>query len=109
MEILANDKDWLPTDAENLAKFLESETGKRLIPKLVEHCPTLLDQGETNAILIRNGEVRAWTGMIESLLTLAHPIGTINTQTITEYPPLTDDKAWNDGQKLEEQESSTTQ
>jgi len=100
MEILASDGEWIQTDAENLARFLESDTGKRLLPKLAEHCPVLFDKGDINAILIRSGEVRAWTGMIESLLALAHPVPETATKNATEYPPLTDDAAWNDGQRL---------
>ena len=102
MEILASAGDWIQTDAENLARFLESDTGKRLLPKLAEHCPVLLDKGHINTILIRSGEVRAWTGMIEALLYLAHPAPETATTNATEYPPLTDDTAWNDGQKLVE-------
>lgn len=102
LEILANAQDWLTLDAENLSKFLETDTGKRLIPKLVEHCPTLLDKGETNAILIRSGQVLAWNGMIEALLLLAHPAPPPPPANQTEYPALTDDAAWNDGQRLEQ-------
>lgn len=103
MEIIADASAWLSTDAENLARFLETETGKRLIPKLVDSCPALLDKGDINAILIRSGEVRAWSGMIESLLLLAHSKAGNEgpPPPTTEYPPLTDDRAWDDGQKLE--------
>lgn len=107
LEILANTGDWLPTDAENLARFLETDTGKRMLPKLVDHCPTLLGKGDTNEILIRSGEVRAWTATVEAMLSLAHPPPPTPTNNVTEYPPLTDDTAWNDGQKLEAQETET--
>lgn len=99
MEIIANPSDWTAPDAENLVKFLETETGKRLIPKLVESEPALLDGGDVNRILIRSGEVRAFKAMIEALFNLAHPPPP-PPQPITEYPPLTKDEAWNDGQKL---------
>lgn len=101
-EIFANADAWLATDAENLAKFLETDTGKRLIPQLAGHSPALLEKGHINAILIRSGEVRSWTGMIETLLMLAHPAPDTSNRPINEYPPLTDDKAWNDGQRLDE-------
>jgi hypothetical protein len=99
MEILANPNDWIANDSENLAAFLNTETGKRLIPKLAEGIPTLLEGGDTNNILIRSGEVRAWNKTIETLLTLAHPEPPANPLS-TEYPSLDDDQAWADGQKL---------
>lgn len=100
MEIIANPSDWTQIDAENLAKFLETETGKRLFPKLVEHVPTLFDGGETNRILIRSGEVRAHNAMLETILLLAHPPPP-PAPPVSEYPPLTRDEAWNDGQRLD--------
>jgi hypothetical protein len=99
MEILANPNDWIANDAENLAAFLETETGKRLIPKLVENIPVLHEKGETNSILIRSGEVRAWTRLVETLLFLAHPAPPAAPQ-VSEYPALEDDAAWKDGQKI---------
>lgn len=105
MEIIANPSDWTQIDAENLARFLETETGKRVIPKLVEHKPELLAAGDTNRILIRNGEVRAYDLMIEALITLAHPPPPPPEQA-SEYPPLEDDRHWNDGQKLTENPTS---
>lgn len=101
MEIPARVTDWLPTDEENLAKFLETETGKRLIPRLVSDMPLLLAGGDTNSILIRSGEVRAYQAFMETLVTLAHPAAVEASVNITEYPPLHDDRAWADGQKLE--------
>jgi len=103
MEILANPSDWTQIDSENLAKFLETETGKRLIPKLVEQVPVLLDGGEINRILIRSGEVRAFNQMVESLLVLAHP-PVPQQNPVNEYPPLEDDRAWGDGQRLSNNE-----
>lgn len=100
MEIIAAPSDWLATDSENLARFLETETGKRLLPRLVEHAPALLASGDVNAILIRSGEVRAWTRLAETLLGLAHPEPPAKPQA-PEYPALTDDAAWNDGLRLE--------
>jgi hypothetical protein len=108
-EILADSTAWLPNDSENLAHFLDTETGKRLLPQLAGHCPVLLDKGDVNAILIRSGEVRAWTGMIESLLNLAHPAPVVNMNPATEYPELTNDAAWNDGQRIETEDQKPPQ
>lgn len=99
MEILARPSDWTQFDAENLARFLETDTGKRLIPKLVENVPTLHEGGETNRILIRCGEVRAFNQMVEALLLLAHPPAP-TPPPVSEYPAPENDAAWNDGQKL---------
>jgi len=99
MEILAKPTDWIPNDSENLAAFLETETGKRLIPELAKGIPMLREGGEINSILIRSGEVRAWNRMIETLLNLAHP-EPVTTPTPNEYPPLEDDAAWKDGLRL---------
>ncbi len=104
MEILASSTDWTPNDEEQLAKFLSSETGRRLIPKLAENIPPLLEAGETNAILIRSGVVLAHQKAIETLFLLAHPPAPVQNP-VREYPPLEDDKAWRDGQTLESSSS----
>src|SRR6266581_7029832 len=99
-EILAGPLDWASNDEENLARFLDTDTGKRLLPKLMEDAPLLLDKGHVNAILIRSGEVRGFQTVVRSILFLAHPSKTPEPTKATEYPSLTDDKAWNDGQAL---------
>lgn len=104
MEILAGSLDWTPFDAEKLANFLDSETGKRFIPKLVEAAPTLLDGGDTNRILIRSGEVLSFQKIVKEILFLAHPPPPSPKQ-VTEYPPLEADEHWNDGQKIEPEQS----
>jgi len=107
MEVIARESEWLPTDADNLAAFLETATGRRLIPSLVQGMPVLLAGGEINAILIRSGEVRAFQSVIESLLLLAHPAAP-PAPAVNEYPRLEDDAAWSDGQKLSKPEEQTT-
>jgi len=99
MEILAKESEWLHTDSDRLAEFLETGTGKRLIPTLVQSMPPLLAGGEINAILIRSGEVRAFQSMVESLLMLAHPAPKSGSPVV-DYPELEDDAAWADGQKI---------
>jgi hypothetical protein len=99
MEILASASEWTHIDSENLAKFLETETGKRLIPRLTENIPQLLDGGDTNRVLIRSGEVRAFSAMLETFLLLAHPPA-LPKPSASEYPSPEDDSAWNDGQKI---------
>lgn len=102
MEILVSGpNDWTQFDAENLVKFLETETGKRFLPKITEQVPVLFDGGDTNKILIRSGEVRAFNLMLEHVMLLAHPPAPV-VEPASEYPAPEDDKAWNDGQRLEQ-------
>lgn len=88
-------------DRELLAQFLQTRTGQRLVPKVVESVPALLDGGNVNEILIRSGEVRGWQAALRTLLSLA----VIEKQAPQEpvnpsYPAPDDDAAWNDGQKV---------
>ena len=102
MEIIAGPLDWSPVDEERWGKFLETDTGRRLIPKLLESVPDLLASGETNAILIRCGEHRGLRSAVSQLLAMSHSTPGVVTEVANEsYPSLTDDTAWNDGQKLE--------
>jgi hypothetical protein len=78
---------------------LNTRTGGRLLPKLLEYIPSLLAGGQTNDILVRSGEVRGWTESGRTLLTLAFPTPEVK-ESPTSYPPLDDDSKWNDGQKL---------
>ncbi len=91
---------WYTEDEVKWNVFLQSDTGKRLLPKVMEAAPVLLGQGDTNAILIRTGEFRGFAEAIKILLSLTHsqPLPPPPTQSL---PPLEDDQAWNDGQKLE--------
>jgi len=109
IEIVAKITDWLPTDAEKWAAFLETETGKRLLPYLAENAPLLLAKGETNEILIRMGEVRGMQTLLRAMIEAAHPSAPSAPSPASEYPPLTDDSKWDDGQKLTFENSSPEQ
>jgi hypothetical protein len=101
MEIIAGLLDWTSADEENFSKFLDTDTGRRLLPKILEGAPLLLEKGHVNAILIRSGEVRGWQAVAQEILRLAHPPAAVTQQDVRrEYVSLEDDKAWNDGQKL---------
>jgi hypothetical protein len=100
MEILANADEWTANDEEQLARFLDTPTGKRLIPALTKEVPVLLEGGDTNAILIRSGQVLAFQKMVETLIFLAHPPKGSAPPAVTNYPALENDAAWNDGQTL---------
>ena len=98
--------DWTSVDEENWAKFLDSETGKRLLPKLLEETPLLLAKGDINEILIRSGEVRGVQTIARTLLDLAHPQQRV-TPVAGEYVPLEADHLWNDGQTLDNNKPTT--
>jgi len=100
MEILANEDEWTSVDEQRLAEFLNTATGRRFIPTLVRNIPQLLAGGETNAIMIRAGEVRAFSTMVEAILLLAHPPAELPRFNSDAYPPLEDDTKWDDGNKL---------
>lgn len=95
--------DWSSDDESNLRAFFSTETGQRLLPKLLETAPTNLAKGETTEVLIRSGEVRGYSEAARNLLSLAFrpASATVETdQPSSEYPSLTDDAKWADGQKL---------
>lgn len=103
MEIIASPLDWTQFDEERWNSFLNTDTGKRLIPKVLEAAPGLLASGDTNAILIRSGEHRGLQLAVTQLLAMAHASGERPAEVVSDaYPALDNDKAWADGQTLEE-------
>lgn len=103
MEITTTPLEWTSDDVANFRAFLKTQTGARLIPKIVEAVPALCADGDTNRICIRSGEVRGVQLAITTLLVLAHPTDEPESTGNTNYPDLTDDKSWNDGNKIEPQ------
>lgn len=93
MEITTDTLPWSSYDEFRWNSFLQTETGKRLIPKLAERLPALLDGGDVNRILIRTGETRGFQLSISVLLELTHaqPLPVKSEQA---YPDLEDDTAW---------------
>lgn len=110
MEIVANPLDWTTVDEENLAKFLETETGKRFLPKLLDSVPPLLETGKTKQLLIRSGIVIGYQRVARDILLLAHPVARPDEQNeqSSAYPDLRNDEAWNDGLKLSPEPKSET-
>jgi len=97
MEITDTLMPWSSDDELRWNSFLLTETGKRLLPKLAEKFPTLLDGGDVNRVLIRSGEVRGFQLAISSMLELTHS-PPLPAKQIENYPSLTDDESHNDGQ-----------
>jgi hypothetical protein len=103
MEIVAEQLDWTIIDIENWNRFLNTETGRRLIPKVLEATPALLATGDTNAILIRSGEHRGIQLAITQLIGLTHAMPEVKTELANDsYPALENDAAFNDGLKFED-------
>src|SRR6516164_5317883 len=94
--ITRDELPWFTEDEVHWNNFLQTDAGKRLLPKLMEHAPVLFAQGDTNAILIRTGEFRGFQEAVKILLSLTHSPPTPPKQSQS-LPPLEDDQAWNDG------------
>jgi len=110
MEIIATELEWTQTDREIWSRFLDTPTGRRLIPKLLEFAPALLEKGDTNAILIRSGEIRGLQSTVTNILSMARADmeNQPPAKVIDSYPPLEDDSAWEDGKKLVEEPTKPT-
>ena len=101
MEVTSGPVEWdMAEDREMLRQFLQTRTGQRLIPKVLESCPTLLPGGDPNAIMIRSGEVRGVQITISALLSLSVPEPKVQDAPNSAYPPLDDDTAWADGKTV---------
>jgi hypothetical protein len=100
MEIQAGALDWAVNDEQNWASFLNTETGRRFLPRLLEGVPQLLDSGETNAILIRTGTVRGFQLAVQEMSRMAQTQPPVSTPE-GNYPPLEKDSAWSDGLKMD--------
>jgi hypothetical protein len=100
MEIVADASQWTQIDEEAFFKFLQTETGKRLLPRLAEMAPLLLEEGDTNKVLIRAGKLKGYQEALMNLLGLSHHIEEQRTDNQSAYPPLEDDSKWDDGNKI---------
>lgn len=97
---VTNELEFDANDRQAWKNFLGTRAGLRLIPKSLENAPVLLGSGDTNAILIKSGELRGFQLAIQSLLSLAEPPAPPAPPERTAYPPLDADDQWNDGQSL---------
>lgn len=100
MELTLDPLEWDSEDRQALRNFLNTRAGSRLLPKVAEELPQLMENGETNAILVRTGVVKGAQEAIKAILLLARPEPETPKETPA-YPSLTDDANWNDGSKIE--------
>lgn len=88
--------DWNSIDAINLRNFLGSQTGERLLTHLGESVPELLGSGDTNAILIRSGQVKGGSELLSLLVSLTIEPPASVPKASDKYPDLDDDSKWSD-------------
>lgn len=93
MEITNTELEWSSEDVDHWAQFLRTQSGQRLIPKIAEAAPRLLAGGETNALLVRNGEVLGFSAAVQTALELSH-LPQAPQRGTENYPSLDDDQAW---------------
>ena len=101
MEITQDGLDWDSEDVVLWRSFLATRTGSRLLPKLAENTPLLLEKGDVNELLIRSGKVLGFQDSIRALLSMT-VIHTAAPVADNSYPNLEDDSKWTDGEKLNE-------
>lgn len=99
MEQPNQSSDWDSEDMVQWSTFLRSRAGQRLFTRAAESAPALMAKGETNEILIRNGMAIGFGLAMQAILALAFPPPKVEAPP-SEYPPLTDDAAWADGQTI---------
>lgn len=99
MNPLESGLPWTAEDTSNFRTFLLTPTGQKLFPKAVEAVPRLLPEGETNKLLIRNGEVRGFQMAFITLQNLAYPPAKTQGHSTDNYPDLLNDALW-EGEKL---------
>jgi hypothetical protein len=104
MEVTNQSLDWDSEDQAQWRQFLQSRAGQRLIPKAAEIMPRPLRTGDATAALIRSGEVLGYQDAISNFLALAFP-PPMPEKRSDEYPALTDDSAWDDGQTIKAPET----
>ncbi len=92
--------EWAAEDTTALRNFLTSNTGARMLDSIAASLPALLPGGDTNAVLIRSGELRGAQHVLTTIFGLAYPVKEVPDKPAETYPALTDDAVWNDGQKL---------
>lgn len=100
MEITNHELQWTSENVDLWRQFLETQTGSRLLPKLAELAPTLLEKGDSNELFIRSGKVLGFQESIRALLSLA-VIQPSAPSAESAYPDLNDDSKWTDGEKLQ--------
>lgn len=90
---------WNSEDINLLRQFLETRTGLKFLPSLAQSAPTLFSGGDTNKILIRNGQLIGYQDALQNINLLAYPPPAPPVETAA-YPPLEKDEFWPQTEKL---------
>jgi hypothetical protein len=98
MEILySTTTEWTSEDMSVFRQFLQTRTGSKLLPKLLENTPIPLKSGTELEILIRSGELAAWRDVALAFVALANPVPEVDEDIHRQnYPDLDDDSKWKD-------------
>lgn len=87
---------WSSDNVFQFRQFLTTtETGQRLLSRLMDGMPTLLDGADVNRTLVRNGEVRGWIDVVRELTAMAYPPPEPTVKS-DPYPDLDDPEKWDD-------------
>lgn len=89
----ASELEFTSDDNANWAAFLRTQTGQRLLPKLVESAPRLLIGGGTNEILIASGMLLGFQQAVQALFDL-QSISQSPQRGAEAYPDLEDNSQW---------------
>lgn len=82
-------------DAQNLRTFLGTATGQKIVPKLLEYRPHLLDGSDNGKTLVRSGIVVGFELAVNLIEELTETELNKNDQPTSEnYPSLDDDSKW---------------
>lgn len=93
VEVSPDEIPWSSDDEANWRAFLQTKTGSKLLPKLLEVTPALLSGGGANEIFIRSGEVRGVQIIAREMFALTHakPLPSFMADA---YPDLDDNSKW---------------
>jgi len=96
MQIVQTNKlpEWSSDDANTLRDFMTSTVGSRALAHVLSEKPALLDGGDVNKTLVRNGEVKGFELATESLFKLTYEQPTAERPADSQYPDLDNEKAW---------------
>jgi hypothetical protein len=89
---------WDSNDVSAFREFLNSATGRKIFPLLVEEGPTLGGE-EPHSVALRAKLVEGYLACVRALSRLTAGIENTNVEEPTAYPPLDDDRYWK-GAKL---------
>lgn len=91
--------DWDSEHAQELRGLLNSDIFRRAMAHVLDDAPTILDGSSCHMALVASGEVKGFERAIKKIFSLTHerPLTNPAEGSSSNYPPLDDDKAWEQG------------